>query len=304
MILPHATHIPVLLPEVLAGLDVKEGKKYIDATIGGGGHTGEIVKRGGVVLGIDTDSEAITYLKQKFKDKKQVVLRQGNFANLESIAEKEGFKDISGILFDLGMSTHQLKESGRGFTFERDEPLDMRMDTGQKMNGADVIHTFSAEELYEIFTKCAEELHSRAIAEAIVRTRTLEGAITRTSQLVRIIDSLLPDLYRGSDQNAFFKIRIQTLARIFQAIRITVNDELKNLEKGLCQGINLLGKEGRLVVLSYHSLEDRLVKLLIKEEVRKGTLQRITKKPVTAKREEIALNPKSRSAKLRIAQKL
>lgn len=304
MILPHATHIPVLLAEVLAGLDVTEGKKYIDATIGGGGHTSEIVKRGGVVFGIDTDSEAITYLKQKFKDKKQVVLRQGNFANLESIAEKEGFKDISGILFDLGMSTHQLKESGRGFTFERDEPLDMRMDTNQKIGGADVINTFSAEELYEIFTKCAEELHSRAIAEAIVRARTLDGPVTRTSRLVKIIDSLLPDLYRGSDQNAFFKIRIQTLARIFQAIRITVNDELKNLEGGLCQGINLLGKEGRLVVLSYHSLEDRLVKLLIKEEVRKGTLQRITKKPVTAKREEITLNPKSRSAKLRIAQKL
>lgn len=301
MILPHATHIPVLLPEVLAGLDVKEGKKYIDATIGGGGHSFEILRRGGKVLGIDRDEDA---LKSNLKIGEDLILVKGNFKDIDVIAKRCGWEDVAGILFDLGMSTHQLKESGRGFTFERDEPLDMRMDTSQKMSGADVINTFSREELYEIFTKCAEELHSRAIAEAIVRARTLDGAITRTSQLVRIIDSLLPDLYRGSDQNAFFKIRMQTLARIFQAIRITVNDELKNLEGGLCQGINVLGKEGRLVVLSYHSLEDRLVKLLIKEEVQKGTLQRITKKPVTAKREEIALNPKSRSAKLRIAQKL
>ena len=300
MILPHATHIPVLLPEVLAGLDIKKGRRYIDATIGGGGHSFEILLRGGKVLGIDRDENALNFVRER----EDLILVKGNFKDIDVIAKRCGWEDVAGILFDLGMPTHQLSESGRGFTFERNEPLDMRMDVSQKMSGADVINTFSGEELYEIFTKCAEELHSRAIAEAIVRTRTLEGPITRTSQLVKIIDPLLSHLYRGSDQNAFFKIRIQTLARIFQAIRITVNDELKNLERGLRQGINLLGKEGRLVVLSYHSLEDRLVKLLIKEEVQKGTLQGITKKPVTARREEIVLNPKSRSAKLRVAQKL
>lgn len=304
MILPSFTHIPVLLQETVAGLQVRKGHVYIDATVGGGGHTEEILRQGGIVLGIDKDKDAVHFLQHKWQENKNVKVRQGNFANIESIAKREGVKEVVGIVFDLGMSTHQLSESGRGFTFERDEPLDMRMDMSQKMGGVDIINTYSEDDLYEIFTKYAEELHSRAISQAIVRTRALNGSIKRTSQLAELIDTIVTKLYRGKERNAFLKIRNGTLARIFQALRIVVNNELYNLEEGLKQGITLLVPGGRLAVISFHSLEDRVVKLFIKREMQKKRLRIITKKPILPTKEEMEYNPKSHCAKLRIAQKL
>jgi len=271
-------HQPVLLRETISVLNVKKRKKYIDATIGGGGHTKEILKKGGIVLGIDCDLEAIAYANLKLKTE-NLILAYGNFRNLKKIAQKNGFNKVSGILFDLGLSNWQIEKSGRGFSYLRNEPLEMRMDFHSKITAADLINNLSKEELNEIFSKFGEEINSWPIANAIVSARP----IVTTQELTWVI---------GEDK--------KQLARVFQALRIVVNDELNNLKKALTQAITLLEKKGRLVVISFHSLEDRIVKLTFKNK----QLKPIVKKPIRPGKEEIKVNVRARSARLRVAERI
>ncbi len=286
-------HIPALLQETVDGLNIKPGKKYIDATLGGGGHTKEILSRGGVVLGIDLDPEAIENANLTLKTE-HLKPAQGNFAHLKEIAEENGFTEVAGILFDLGVSSHQLEKAERGFSFNTDAPLDMRMDPSLAVSAADLVNGLTEKELYELFIKYAEEFHSRAIAHALVRARTLKP-IKTCNQLAEIIVRA-----RGKGRGE----RTHPATRVFQALRMAVNDELNNLKNALPQALELLDKNGRLAVLSFHSLEDRIVKNFFKEEKQKGFLNILTEKPIVPKEEETERNPRARSAKLRIAEKL
>jgi len=301
MIKSFQYHLPVLLPQVLKYLEVKVGKKYIDATLGGGGYTLGILQMGGTVLGIDRDIDAIDYFKSKFPISnfqfqigRDVFLARGNFASIEEIAKKYGFADAAGIVFDLGLSSHQLDQSKRGFSWRKDEKLDMRADESKKLSAYEVVNNYSKEELYEIFTKYAEELNSGAIASAIVRSRSIKGKIPSTGRLASIIVSVIPSTVEAN----------KTLVRVFQAIRIEVNDELVNLKRGLQGAVNVLGKGGRLVIVSYHSLEDRIVKRVLRELSRSGVLHEIIRRPIVVDENERVRNPRARSAKLRAAYKL
>lgn len=260
-------HIPVLLNEVLAALKVGPGKRYIDATYGGGGHARAIEKLGGKVLGIDVDPDT------------DVV--HGNFRDIEKIARAHEFENVDGILFDLGVSSHQLDTPQRGFSYRfTDAPLDLRMNhDGSGATAAQLVNQASEEELYTMLVKFSEEENARPIAKAIVKARPIET----TGDLVRIIGN-----------------RPKELSRVFQALRIWVNDELGALREGLLGGERLLGRGGRLVVLTFHSLEDRIVKQYMK----KSGLAVLTKKPIVPKEEEIRRNVRARSAKLRIAEKI
>lgn len=291
-------HEPVLLKEVIDYLRVKKGRKYIDATVGGGGHTAAILKLGGKILAIDCDPEAIKaarrYLASACPPGKHYSWRlvSGNFKELYQIAKKANFLSVSGILFDLGVSSYQLEKGKRGFSFSQEGPLDMRMDPRLKVTAADLVNGLNKGELNEIFTKFGQEYYSRRIAEAICRTRELKP-IKTTGQLVEIINQALPKR----------KSKIHPATRVFLALRITVNDELNNLKKALPQALELLEPRGRLAVISFHSGEDRIVKQFFKGQEEKGKLTVITKKPVRPTREEIKKNPRSRSAKLRVVEK-
>lgn len=286
-------HTPVLLDEVIEGLSIKKGNTYIDATLGGGGHAIEILKHGGKVLGIDTDIEAVRYAKEhidsQFADE-DITVVQGNFCNIEEIAKQNGFEKVNGILFDLGVSSHQLDTAARGFSFRfTDAPLDLRLDQTQGAEAKDIVNAYSKEELYEIFTRFGEEQLARTIAHGIVSARRMKP-IQTTGDLVGLLSSLVtnPVMLRG------------VLSRIFQALRIATNDELDNIRKGLAGAYELLVPKGRLAVLSFHSLEDRIVK----QTMANGTWNVLTKNPVRAGSREAEFNPRSQSAKLRIAEKL
>lgn len=269
-------HTPIMVQEVTDGLQAAPGKRFIDATIGGGGHTKEIVKRGGIVLGIDTDKDAVE--ENKGMEWKVV---QGNFRNIEKIAKENGFEAVDGILFDLGVSSHQLDTAKRGFSYRFEEaPLDLRLNQNEGITAAEYLQEVTEQELYEILATFGEEEHSRAIATAIVRARRV-NPIKTTGDLLHIVGK-------------------KAASQIFQALRIAVNDELNALKEGLTGAKELVKPGGRLVVISFHSLEDRIVKLYFKTDAWKL----ITKKPVIASEEEIKSNKRSRSAKLRIAEKL
>lgn len=303
MILTPFFHSPVLLPEVITGLNISAGKKYIDATIGGGGYSVEILRRGGLILGIDVDQDALDYVRKKFQIDKKIFLVRGNFADLTKIAVEQGFLKVAGIVFDFGMSSYQIDKSGRGFSFGKDEPLDMRMDLSSKITVADLVNKLTTEELYEIFIKYAEELNSRPIAEAISRTRSLKGEIKTTWQLAAIIDETIRRVNTHGKAEFRHSELQRVKARIFQAFRITVNNELNNIKNALGQAIDLLESKGRIAVLSYHSLEDRIVKRIFRDAMRKGLMNIITTKPVRANWQEIRVNPRSKSVRLRIAEK-
>lgn len=310
MILPQNFHTPVLLPQVIETLKIVKGKKYIDATLGGGGYALEILRRGGRVLGIDQDKDAVDYVKKRLEDgrwnageRKNLFLAQGNFKDLKEIAQANGFEKVAGIIFDLGMSSYQLGGSGRGFSYQRNEPLDMRMNKGKGLTAADLINKSSKGELYEIFTKYAEELHSGAIAGAVVRARSVKE-ITRTGELSRLIDNVADSISSKDSNFNQFKLRQTTKARIFQALRIAVNHELENLESGLRAGFDLLDFGGKIAVLTYHSLEDRVVKLAFKKMEAAMRLKGVDKGILQPEREEILANPRAKSAKLRIAERV
>ncbi len=302
-------HIPVLLKEVVSSLNLKKGGRYIDCTLGTGGHASTILQNitpGGRLLAIDADPEVVAVAKTRlavFGDALKLV--QGNFAHLEAIASDNSFKPVDGILFDLGLSSLQLDSSARGFSFQQDSPLDMRFDLSQELTAATLVNQAPESELYEIIRDLGEEPAARRIASSIVANRPIAG----TLHLVRVIGEATGG-YRG---------RIHPATKTFQALRIAVNGEMDNLEAGLRQAASLLNKDGRLVVISYHSLEDRLVKQYFYQEA-KGclcppavikcmcghipTLKLLNRKVVKPTAEEVLFNPRSRSARLRAAEKL
>lgn len=294
-------HKSVLYKEALKYLDIRAGKTYIDATINGGGHTRGILTAGGRVFGIDRDKEVIKRLARDFDlkitdrdgylkaENRELRVGQGNFAQLRDITSKHGVWETLGILFDLGLSSLQLADPKRGFAFSKDGPLDMRMDQGLSVTAADLVNGLNEGELYELFTNYGEEHFSRRTARAIVKAR-VEKKIETTAQLAGIIEKVVRK--RG---------KIHPATKIFQALRIAVNDELNNLRKGLRESVSLLSYEGRLVIISFHSLEDRIVKNFFKEN---KDLKIITKSPITASREELLENPRSRSAKMRVAERI
>ena len=288
-------HVSVLLKETIEGLRVGEGKRYIDATLGGGGHAEKILELGGIVLGIDVDQEAIEHVQDRIKNyepriKEKLTLARGNFRNIDKIAHSQGFDKVSGIMFDLGVSSHQLGAGGRGFSFQKEGPLDMRMDSELGVRAMDLIKILTKGELYEIFTKFGEENRAWAISERIVSARKMKP-IETTKDLVDVIG--------GKRFGA-----IHAATKVFQALRIAVNDELGSLEEVLPKAIRLLEKNGRLAIISFHSLEDRIVKrsFLNFENMKLGKI--ITEKPIVPSQEEIEKNRRSRSAKLRIFEKL
>ena len=293
-------HKSVLLDEAVGFLDVKRGETYIDTTLGAGGHTKKILERGGKVLGIDIDPKSITRVSRDFsvsiKEEEGILsgktpsltITQGNFANLESIARKFGVWETPGIVFDLGFSSIQLEEGGKGLSFQKDEPLDMRFDPRLGVTAADLVNGLNQRQLYELFSRYGEEPHSRHFARVIGIAR-IKKKIETSGELARVIE-------KSSKRQG----KIHPATRVFLALRIAVNDELVNLEKGLTQAASLLRSKGRLVVISFHSLEDRVVKNFFRK---RGDLKILTAKPIVPSREEVLDNPRSRSARLRVAEK-
>ena len=282
-------HQSVLLKKAVGGLRVEKNKKYIDATLGGGGHAKKILELGGEVLGIDVDEEALNYVKANFKSQisnLKLRLVRGNFRDIDKIARSNNFDRVAGIIFDLGVSSHQIDKPERGFSFQNEGPLDMRMDQELGVRALDLIKILTKGELYEIFTKFGEESRAWEISDAIVRTRSM-NPIETTGNLAKIV----------------FKIAGQS-KKVFQALRIAVNDELNSITEGLPKALRLLEPKGRLCVISFHSLEDRIIKRAFLEFEEKGFGKIITQKPIVPTEEEIAENKRARSAKLRIFEKL
>lgn len=287
-------HTPVLLQEVIDGLKVEMGKKYIDATLGGGGHTAEILRLGGIVLGIDQDEDALNFVKEKFSKEvlnKSLKVRKGNFKDIRKLAYENGFGTADGILFDLGVSSYQLDSPIRGFSLKHNSRLDMRMDKDQQLSAYEVINKYPFETLIEIFLKNGEEHNARKIAERIVETRKKQP-IETTGEL-----SLLIEKVSHKSEG------IHPATKTFQAIRIEVNKEIDSLRIGISEAFDLLGINGRITVISFHSLEDRVVKLAFDKFQRAGLGTVLTKSPLMASFSENARNKRSRSAKLRIFEK-
>ena len=315
-------HIPVMLEEVLNFLQPKANGHYVDGTLGGGGHAEALLERsypGGKVLGIDSDVRALERVKGRFAEAVQngrLVLVHGNFAELARIVDEAGFvSSVDGVLLDLGFSSYQMDDPGRGLSFSADGPLDMRLDQSQELTATDLINTASEQELADIFWRYGDETRSRQVAWRIVRERA-RNPITRTSQLARLASAGVP--YKPG--------MIHPATRVFQALRIAVNSELEHLEAALPQIVEVLrwektgdigGDGGRMVIISFHSLEDRLVKGFMRREAmdcicppgipvcvcnHKASLRILTSKPLTPTKQEVLDNPRARSAKLRAAE--
>jgi len=304
-------HTPVLREEVLAWLITSTDGIYVDATLGGGGHAESILQRldpTGVLVGFDADPDAIHFAATRLSSfGERVTLVHDNFRNISTALAQRGIEHISGIVFDLGVSSYQIDEPSRGFSFRGDDRLDMRMDPSQALDARAVINQYEETELADIFWQYGEERASRSIARTIVRQRSAT-AVETTGELVALIKSVVGE-----------RFLIKTLARIFQALRIEVNRELESLQDALGQAVSLLNPGARVVAISYHSLEDRIVKEIFKRDaalIRPSgnklvpdtelvpKLRILTKKPLEATIEESRLNPRSRSAKLRAAEKI
>ncbi|MEM2104070.1 MAG: 16S rRNA (cytosine(1402)-N(4))-methyltransferase RsmH [Candidatus Bathyarchaeia archaeon] len=292
-------HFPVMKEEVINFLNPKSGEDFVDCTVGLGGHALavlELNKPNGRVLGIDIDQELLENLKRKVLGtlfEKRVILVCGNFANLSAIAEKHDFERVSGVFFDLGLSSWHLETSRRGFSFLRDEPLDMRYNPEMNtLTAEQIVNTWSLKDVDRILRFYGEERFSRRIAEEIVKSRPLKSTV----DLVMAVERATPSWYH--------RRRIHFATKTFQALRIAVNSELENLEKALPQALNILRNGGKLAVIAFHSLEDRIVKNFLKSKAKEGALKILTKKPVRPSREEILKNPRARSAKLRVALKV
>lgn len=294
----NSIHKTVLLQPALDYLDIKPGNWYIDATLGGAGHTVEILKKGGHVLGIDQDQTAIEragrFLSQACPGA-QFQLAHASFEQLDQIIAKlDSDQKFSGILFDLGISSDQLDTPHRGFSFQGDDSLDMRMDTASPKTAADLVNTLTQKQLELMLRQLGDEPKAKAIARKIVDTRD-ETPITSTKQLAELISQI----YSSSKPP-----KIHPATKTFQALRIAVNRELDQLISVLPQAWNALDLKGRLVVISFHSGEDRIVKHFLRYHEQQGNGQILTTKPVTASDQEIARNSRSRSAKLRAIQKI
>ncbi|MFA6665747.1 MAG: 16S rRNA (cytosine(1402)-N(4))-methyltransferase RsmH [Armatimonadota bacterium] len=304
-------HAPVMLKEVLEVLQPEAGATYIDCTVGGGGHSIEIAKRivpGGLLIGIDRDDDALKAASLRLEEfKNSVILEKGNFENLVEIAERLGVTKARGILLDLGVSSHQLDVPERGFSFRQDALLDMRMDAGEALTAAELVNTLSERELSDLIWKYGEDRWARRIAKFIVKRRP----VRTTGELAETIKAAVPVGARAEN--------IHPATRTFQALRIVVNRELESLQNGLESAIRLLESGGRICVLSYHSLEDRIVKetflrfsgrckcppgLPICTCGAREIIHILTRRPISPTDAEVKANPRARSAKLRAAQKL
>jgi len=293
-------HIPVLQNEVLKYLNPKPNENFIDCTVGEGGHSTIILEKNqpnGKVLGIEIDPELYQKLKSETAGMpSRFILVNDSYINLKQIIEKYKFGSVSGILFDLGLSSWQLEKSGRGFSFQREEPLDMRYNPETtRLTAEKIINEFSEKDIEEILKNYGEEKFSEKISKEIIEARK-KTPIKTTFQLVGIIKRTVPQNYE--------KGRIHPATRAFQALRIAVNDEIENFKKALPKVLEILEEGGRLVIISFHSLEDRIAKVFLKETTKNGLLEILTKKPVIPSKEEIKINPRSRSAKLRAAIKI
>ncbi len=305
----NSVHKTVLLKETIDGLNLSDTGVVVDATFGGGGHSREICERYPKVkiIALDQDKSAWEKAKSKFSAKGgsasgwedcDISFANKNFRNLDEVLKKEKIESVDGIVFDLGLSSDQLENSGRGFSFMKDEPLLMTMKENpspEDLTAIDVVNTWGEENLANIIYGFGEERFSRRIAKAIVDARK-KKKIETTTELVEIIGGAVPAKYKNG--------KIHFATKTFQAIRIAVNDELGALSEGLEKGFNVLKKGGRMSVISFHSLEDRIVKRFFKTKVNEGVGKLINKKVILASTEEIKNNPRARSAKLRILEKI
>ena len=290
-------HQPVMVTEVLEALAVKPEGIYLDGTVGGGGHARAIASRlrTGMLIGLDCDPNALEVARvqlQEFADR--VTLVHANFARLDRVLDELNIRSVDGILLDLGVSLTQLDTAERGLSFRLEGPLDMRLDPTQELTAADLVNSLAEHELIKIFRDYGEERWAARIAKNIVRERRAHP-IGTTSELVKVIERSIPAAVR-------YKSRIHPATRVFQALRIAVNNELENLQQALSVGFERLAPGGRLVVISFHSLEDRIVKRFFREQLKAGRAAQIWG-PLRPSSEECARNPRARSAKLRALMK-
>lgn len=307
-------HHPVLPEEVIAYLKCQAGRDYIDCTVGGGGHAAQILERSspnGGLLGIDWDPEAIRIARDRLnRYKGRVILVRDSFSNLSRIARNHGFEPVDGILLDLGVSSFQLEDAQRGFSFRAEGPLDMRMDSSRREMASDLINRFPVRELERLLREYGEERWARRISQFIQKRRQ-KGSISTTTELRNIVHSAIPA--------SFHSRRIDPATKTFMALRIAINKELDNLKTVLKEVVPLLRHGGRICIISYHSLEDRLVKTYFRKAERGCTcpprlprcvchgeksIRVVTSKPVSPSRKEIDQNPRARSAKLRVAERI
>ncbi|OGY40401.1 MAG: 16S rRNA (cytosine(1402)-N(4))-methyltransferase [Candidatus Brennerbacteria bacterium RIFOXYC1_FULL_41_11] len=284
-------HVPVLLQEVIEFLNPQSGENFIDATAGEGSYSKEILRLtdpSGKVLAIDWNAEVIPELERNVSSKRLIPV-SGNFKNIDEFVEQSGIKEIHGVVYDLGLSKFLLEKSGRGFSFKRDEPLKMSFARESELEADKIINHFSERDLEKIFREYGEERFSKRIAQMIVRSRP----IVSSSGLANLIQKTV-----GTHS------KINPATRVFQALRIAVNDELENLKISLPKAIELVASGGRVVVVSYHSLEDGIVKSFFKNSEKNGKVKILTKKPLKPTEQEIKDNPSARSAKLRAIQKI
>jgi len=287
------SHSPVLFKEVLEYLNIKKNGIYVDGTVGLGGHSNQILKylsNKGRLIGVDRDARTLTICKNNLNKKNQnFSLHNDSYDNINSILDSQNIKTVDGILLDLGLSSYQLNDSERGFSFNSNGELDMRFDTSQSTKAKDILNHYETDQLADIIYKYGEERRSRVIAKNIIKVRPLE----KISELVEAIRVSTPP-----------KNRNKSIARVFQAIRITVNDELKKLDEFLSFFYKNLNMGGIIAIISFHSLEDRIVKHQFKKLEKESVLKIITKKPITPSEKELNLNSRARSSKLRVAQKV
>ncbi len=306
-------HRPVLLHPLIQSLQPRPGQTYIDGTLGAGGYVASVLERvrpGGRVLGIDRDPAAVEAARRRFAAASGAIVEQGDFASLEAIAARHGIDRVDGVMFDLGLSSVQLDDPARGFSFRFDGPLDMRMDPRQGRTAADLVNEWSEADLTALIRTYGDERFARRIAAAIVRSRADE-AITTTAQLRGIVERTIP--------RRFWPKRIHPATRTFQALRIEVNHELESLNEGLQAAIRILRPGGRLGVVSFHSLEDTIVKNALHVSAQnclcppqqthctcahRASLLLLSRKAIKPDAAELAANPRARSARLRVAEKL
>ena len=306
-------HVSVLLNECLEGLNIKENGIYVDGTLGGAGHSSEILKRlskEGRLIGIDQDTDALKAAKERLKDYSNVTFVHSNFSNIENVLNNLNIDGVDGILMDLGVSSYQLDEGERGFSYMKDAPLDMRMNRENDFSAYNVVNEYSEEDLYRIIRDYGEEKFAKRIASFIVENRQ-EKNIETTLELVEIIKNAIPAKARREGPHP--------AKRTFQAIRIEVNSELSILNKTIEDGVEKLNKGGRMAIITFHSLEDRIVKNKFRDLAvscrcpkafpvcvcgEKAKVKIISRKAIEPTKEEVEVNPRSRSAKLRVIEKL
>lgn len=303
-------HTPVFLNKVLEIFNPQLGQVYVDATVNGGGHSRALadrVRETGRVIGIDLDEDLIKRLRSRSEQegRKNIELVRGNYADLGSMLERLGYDKVDGILFDLGFSSYHVDGSGRGFSFLRDEPLDMRYDpVRNELTAEQIINTWSEQAIEDIIRALGQDRYSRRIASRIVSERKKKH-IGTTAVLAEIICTGIP--HRGLTRTRLAKPtarQVHPATRVFQALRMAVNDELKNIERAMGAAMEKLGPGGKMIAISFHSLEDRIVKLFFQKSKREGTLEALTPKPLKPSNREITVNPRARSAKLRAARKI